>query len=92
MLLGGKSKTKNVSLQEIINRIPQLKYRYLGSFRSDCVPTLKNDTFAIINAQPSNMQDEHWIMIANSCHKIVFAEFLGRKKYNFFKQQYKPIR
>ena len=46
----------NVSLQQIFNRIPLLKYWYRGSFPSDYVPTLDNDNFAIINTQPSNMQ------------------------------------
>ena len=52
-------------LQQIINRIPLLKFRYSGSFPSDCVPTRDNDTFAILNTQPGNMQSEHWIVIAN---------------------------
>ena len=39
--------------------------------------------------QPSNMQGEHWIMIANSCHKLYFADSLGRP--TFFKQQYKQM-
>ena len=43
------SKMDNVSLQHIINRNPPLKYRYRGSFPSDYVPTLDNDTFAIKN-------------------------------------------
>ena len=60
------SKMDNVSLQQIINRVPLLKYRYRGSFPSDYVPTLDNDTFAIINTQTSNMPCEHWIKIANS--------------------------
>ena len=37
------------------------------------------------------MQGEHWIMIANSCQKRYFADFLGRKKYSFFKQQYEQM-
>ena len=49
----------NFALQQIIDRIPLLKFRYLGSFPSDHVPTPDNDTFAIINTQPSNMQGEH---------------------------------
>ena len=65
-VVGKTSKLDNVSLQQIINRIPLLKYQYRGSSPSDYVPTLDNDTFAIINTQPSNMQGEHWIMIANS--------------------------
>ena len=71
----------------MINRIPPLKFRYRGSFPSDYVPTLDNDTFAIINTQPSNIQGEHWIMIANSRQKLYFEDSLGRKKYSFLKQQ-----
>ena len=81
----------NVFLQQIINRIPLLKYRYRGSFPSNYVPTLENDTFAIKSTQPSNMQCEHWIMVANSCHKLYFADSLGRKKYSFFKQRYEQM-
>ena len=81
----------NFALQQIINRIPLLKFRYLGSLPSDYVPTLDNDTFAIINTQPSNMQGEHWIMIANSRQKLYFEDSLGRKKYSFLKQQYEQM-
>ena len=81
----------NVSLQQIINRIPQLKYRYGGSFPSDYVPTPDNDTFAIINTQPSNMQGEHWIMIANSRQILYFADSLDRKMYSFLKQHYEQM-
>ena len=81
----------NFALQQIINRIPLLKFRYLGSFPSDYVPTLDNDTFAIINTQPSNMQGEHWIMIENFRHELYFADSLGRKGYNFLKQHYKQM-
>ena len=34
------------------------------------------------------MQGEHWIMIANSCQFLFFADCRGRKKYSFFKQRY----
>ena len=44
-LLEKTSKMVNVSLPQTINRIPLLKYRYRGSFHSDFVPTLDNDTF-----------------------------------------------
>ena len=49
-------KVDKVSLQEKSNRITLIRYRYFGSFPSEYVPTLDNDTFAIINTQPSNMQ------------------------------------
>ena len=84
----------NFALQHLINHIPLLKFRYLGSFpsASDCVPTLDNDTFAIINMQPSNMQGEPRIMIANFQHELYFADSLGCKRYSFLnKQHYKQM-
>ena len=47
------SKMDNVSLQQLINPIPSFKGRYRGSFLSDCVPILDNETFAIINTHPA---------------------------------------
>ena len=91
MLLEKTSKMDNASLQQIIDRISILKYRYRGSFASDCVPTFDNDNFAIINTQPTNMQDEHWIMIADTCQKLVFADSPGRKRYSFLNQQYEQM-
>ena len=52
---------------------------------------IDNDTFAFINTQPSNMQGEHWIMIANFRHELYFADSLGHKGYSFLKQHYKQI-
>ena len=79
------------SLQQIVDHIPLLKYRYHDSFPSDNVPTLDNDTFAIFNTQPSNMQVEHCITIANSRQILYFADSLGRKKYSFLKQQHEQL-
>ena len=79
------------ALQQIINRILLLQFRYLRSFPSDYVPTLGNDYFAIINTQFSNMQGEHWIMVANCQHELYFADFFGRKGYSFLKQHYKQM-
>ena len=76
------------ALQQIINRIPPLKFRYLGSFPSDNVPTLDNDTFAIINKQFSVMQGEHWIMIATFRHELYFADSLGCKGHSFLNNQH----
>ena len=81
----------NFAQQQYINRIPLLKFRYLGSFPSDYVQTLDNDTFAIINTQPSIMQGEHWIMIANFRLELYFADSLGCKKYSSSKQHYKQM-
>ena len=81
----------NAVLRQIINRIPLLKYRYIGSFLCDYVPTLPNDTFAIINTQPIDMQGEHWIKIAKLRHQLYFADTLGWKDYNFLRKNYKRM-
>ena len=82
-------KMDNFALQQNINRISLLKFRYFGSLPSDDVPTLDNDTFAIINTPPSNMRGEHWIMIANFRHELYFADSLGRP--SFLKRHYKQM-
>ena len=58
-------------------------------FLSDFVPTLDNDTFAIRNTQPSNMQGEHWTMTASSRQKFYFADSLSQP--SFLKQQYRQM-
>ena len=93
-VVGKSVKMDNFALQQNINRIPSLKFRYLGSLPSDYVPTLDNETFAFINTQPSNMRGEHWIMIANFRHELYFADSLGCKGYSFLNnnnQHYKMM-
>ena len=83
----------NTSLKQIVNRIPLLKYRYIGSFPSDFAPNLPNDTFAIISTQPSNTPGEHWIMIAKFHHEMYFANSLGLSinNYPLLKQNYSQM-
>ena len=78
----------NFAPQQIICRIPLLSFRYFGSLPSDYVPTLDNNTFAIVNAQPSNMRGEHWIMIAIFRHDLFFADSLGCNGYSFLNNQH----
>ena len=87
-VVGKNVKMDNFALQHIINRILVLKFRYLGSFPSEYVPILDNDTFAIINTQTGNMQGEHWIMIANFRHEFYVADSLGCKGYSFLNNQH----
>ena len=83
----------NTSVKQIVNRILSLKYRYMGSFPSDFVPNLLNDKFEIIDTQPSNTPEEHWIMIAKFHHEMHFADSLGLSinKYLFLKQNYSQM-
>ena len=85
-------KMENFALQQTISCNLVLKFWYLDSFSSDYVPTPDNDTFAIINTQPSKIQGEHWIMIANFRHELYFADSLGCEGYSFLiNQHYKQM-
>ena len=90
-VVGKKPERDKVSLQQILNLIPPLKYRYRGFFPSEYVQTLHNDTFATINTQPSKMKGENHAMIANFLQMLSFADSLGRKKYSFLKKQYERM-
>ena len=52
-----------------------------------------NDTFAIINTQPSNTPGEHRITIAKFCHELYFADSLGISINNnpFLEQNYSQM-
>ena len=63
----------DIALRQIIDSLPLLEYRYLGSFPSDRVPNLPNDTFANVNTEPSYMSCEHWVMIAKFKQQLYFA-------------------
>ena len=85
------SKVDKVSLQQISNRIPLLKYRYRGTFPAVYVPTLDSDTSAVIYTQSGNMQGEPWLKNAKSCQTLYFADSLRRRKSSFLKQQYEQM-
>ena len=58
------AKMVNFSLLQIIERIPELRFKYMGLYPSDTVPQLTKYSFAIVYSAPSNDRGEHWIMIA----------------------------
>ena len=74
------AKMDNFSLLQIIERIPELRFKYVGSYPSDTVPQLKKNSFAIINSAPSNDRGEHWILIARLDKSYYFADSLGKKR------------
>ena len=90
-LLKRTSKNFIVALQQIINPIALVKYHDLGSFPSENIQTLPNETFANVIMQPNDMQGEHWIMKANCCHELFFADILGLERYSFLKEHCKQM-
>ena len=67
-------------LLQIIERIPELKFKYMGLYPSDKVPQLTKYSFAITNSAPSTGRGEHWIMIARLDKNYYIADSLGRKR------------
>ena len=83
----------NQSLQQIIERIPELKFKYIGSFPADFIPNLTKFSFAIINTASSTEVGEHWILIARLNRNYYFADSLIRSvtHYKFLGKKHQKI-
>ena len=53
----------NFSFLQMIEKVPEIRFKNMGSYPSDKVPQLTKDSFAIANSAPSNDRGVHWIMI-----------------------------
>ena len=47
-----------IAPRQKVSRFPLLKYDYIGSFPCNLVPNLSNNTFIIINTQPTSLLGE----------------------------------
>ena len=83
----------NNSIRNIIERIPELKFRYIGSFPADFVPNLPKFSFAIINTSPSSEVVEHWIMIGRLNRNYYYADYSTRSvtHYKFLNKKYQKM-
>ena len=83
----------NFSLLQVIERISELMFKYMGSYPSDTEPQLTKYTFAIINSASRNGRREDWIMIARLDKGYYFADSLGRKRstYPFLKKKFRRM-
>ena len=87
MLLEKIYKIDNVAPRQIIDRIPLLKHRYIGSYPCDLVPPLPNITSAIVNTQPSQMEGSIGLWLQSFTINF-FADSLGRQNYSFLGKHY----
>ena len=83
----------NKSLQQIVERNPELKFKYIGSFPADFIPILPKFSFAIINTASSKKVGEHWILIARLNRNYCYADSLARSvtHYKFLCIKYQKI-
>ena len=68
----------NKSLTQIINNISILKHKYLGAYAANQVPFFVQNSFAIINTDPSYLEGSHWILLAKNNGKMYYADSLGQ--------------
>ena len=74
------SKMDNFSLLQTIERIPELEFKYMGSYTADKTPRPTKDSSAIINSVPSNDRGKHRIRIARMDKTYCFADSFGGKR------------
>ena len=84
----------NHSRQPFIERIPDLKFKYIRSFPADFIPNLPKFSFAIINTAPSKEVGKHWILMARLNRNYYYAVSLARSitHYKFFGKKYQKIK
>ena len=72
----------NVSLWELIRKIPELKFKYLGSFSPEqAIPiqAMPKDKFQIVNTTNDSSGD-HWVAIIKDQNgNVIFGDSLGKK-------------
>ena len=80
----------NQSLQQIFERIRELKFKYIGSFPEDLIPNSPKFSFAIISTASSKRVGEHWVLIARLSRKYYYADSLARSitNYEFLVKKY----
>lgn len=76
----------NTSLQELIYKIPELKFKYSGSFSPEYALSMNAmplNSFQIVNTT-NNSQGEHWVAIVKNYNgSVVFGDSLGKSVKNY---------
>ncbi len=83
----------NTALREILNRIPELKHKYMGAYPADFIPQLPLNTFIIVNIDAAYMEGSHWITVANRGGDIFYGDSMGLplERYKNIQLPYKNI-
>ena len=74
------AKMDSSSVLQIIERIFELNFMYMGLYPSDKVPQLTKYSFVVINSAPNNDRGKHWIMTARMDKTYYFLESLDKKE------------
>ena len=87
------AKTESFSHLQIFEKIPELRFKYMGSYPSDKVPELTIYSFTVINSAPSNDRRENSILIARLDKSYYFEDSLARDRsiYPFLTKKYRRM-
>ena len=66
------------SMESIIEKIPVLKFKYLGTYAANFIPPLLRNTFCIVNIDRSSSEGSHWVMLGNKNGIIYYGDSLGQ--------------
>ncbi len=67
----------NQALQSVINQIPALKYKYLGSFdANNLIFPMPENSFQIVNTSDSAKASGHWILLAQKNKLRFYGDLL----------------
>ena len=79
------------SLLEVIERLPELSFKYMGAYSVNKNPHLTKHSFAIFYSAPSNDRGEH--MITRFDKSYYFSDSLGNKRstYAFLSKKYRQM-
>ena len=68
-----------LEIMPLVRKCKLLKYRCMGVYAADNFPTLKNNSFQIVNASPANNHGSHWVLFCKRDNKVIFADPFGFK-------------
>ena len=69
-----------LQLAALANKCKLLKFKFMGVYAANIFPTLKNNSFQIVNASSSTSIGTHWLLFCKrGGGDIIFADPLGFK-------------
>ena len=83
----------NDALFQVISKVPELKFNFMGVYPAEKSPIVKKNSFQIINTSKSSEIGEHWIMLANRNNVIFYGDSLGQplESYGNIKVPYNNV-
>ena len=66
-------------IAELVDKCQQLKFKFMGVYAADNFPTMKDNSFQVVNASKSTSSGSHWLLFCRRGGEIIFGDPLGFK-------------